>query len=121
MSARAALVLAALAALGLPACAPGAPPYARCGYGVGCAGARCVELLYTLDDGTATGGLFCTERCAADVDCPAPGVCVSVDLLPPLRFLCAPPCVEPSDCFAGTRCAELVGPSDTPRVCLPGG
>lgn len=121
MSARAALVLAALAALGLPACAPGAPPYARCGDGVGCAGARCVELLYTLDDGTATGGLFCTERCAADVDCPAPGVCVSVDLLPPLRFLCAPPCVEPSDCFAGTRCAELVGPSDTPRVCLPGG
>ena len=101
-------------------CAPGAPPYAGCGDGVGCAGTRCIDLSYKLEDGTEARGLFCSDRCTADADCPAPGVCVSVDVDPPLRFLCAAPCALPSDCFAGSRCTELLGPADVPAVCLPG-
>lgn len=108
----------ALAGLG---CAPSAPPYARCGDGVGCLDSRCTELLYTLDDGTETGGRFCSARCTADADCPDDGVCVSVDVNPPLRFLCAAPCDVPSDCFSGTRCTTLVGPADVASVCLPTG
>lgn len=112
----------ALSVLALAAgCAAGAPPYARCGDGVGCAGADCIELLYTHDDGSEAGGTFCSERCSTDADCPATGVCVSVDVDPPLRFLCAPPCATAADCFTGTRCATLLGPADVTAVCLPAG
>jgi hypothetical protein len=102
-------------------CAPLAPPYARCGDGVACDGSRCVELLYTLDDGSEVGGLFCTARCARDEDCPDGGVCVSVDASAPMRFVCAQRCELPSDCYARSACTELVGPTDLDRVCLPTG
>jgi hypothetical protein len=102
-------------------CAPGAPPYAQCGDGVGCDGARCNEHLYTLDDGSESGGSFCSQRCTDDGDCADGGVCVTVDVDPPLRFVCVARCELPSDCYSGSRCTELVGPTDVSRVCLPGG
>jgi hypothetical protein len=119
--ARILLSLGALAAtaLGGSGCAATAPAYARCGDGIGCAEGRCIELRYTQEDGSEASGRFCSERCSDDADCPASGVCVSVDVDPPLRFLCAPPCVAPGDCFAGTRCTTLLGPADVASVCLP--
>lgn len=100
-------------------CAASAPPYAACGDGIGCDGASCIDLLYTLDDGSEGGGPFCSARCESDAACPEAGVCVTVDVAPPLRFVCVATCEAPTDCFSGTRCTELVGPADVMHVCLP--
>jgi hypothetical protein len=107
--------------VGAAGCASGAPPYARCGGELGCAGATCIELLYTRIDGTEDGGTFCSDTCTTDADCAAldgatDAACVTLDRDAPLRFFCAPRCVTPADCYAGLSCTETDGAGS---LCLP--
>jgi hypothetical protein len=100
-----------------------APPFAACGGSLGCAGSECIELLYTRIDGTEGGGLFCTETCLTDADCQeldagADAVCVTLDVTPPFRYVCAPRCSAPADCYAGLACTDTDDPA-VGSVCLP--
>lgn len=122
MKAGRSLTLLVVGIWALSGCAGGAPPYARCGGELGCAGATCIELLYSRLDGTEDGGTFCSDTCTSDADCMAldgatDAACVTLDRDPPLRFFCAPRCTEPADCYAGLSCAETEGGALS--LCLP--
>ena len=100
-----------------------APPFATCGGQLGCAGSDCVELLYTRLDGSEGGGAFCTASCLSDADCEGldgavDAVCITLDVEAPLRYLCAPRCSAPSDCYAGLACTETDAAA-VGSVCLP--
>lgn len=114
--------LAPLAALVGAGCAA-APPFAACGGALGCAGADCVELLYTRLDGSEGGGPFCSISCLTDADCQAldagrDAVCITLDVEAPVRYVCAARCAAPADCYAGLACTETDDPA-APAVCLP--